>query len=431
MSVRCHDPCRPPAPHGGNRALGERSAIAVFLTLVLLLPELSLAGGLVHGSKAAAMATAFVAVADDPSAVIHNPAGLTSLKGANLYGGMTAIFPSAEYRSPAGATEETRFQVFVPPHFYASHDLCTDDLRLGLGIFSPFGIGGAKWSEQGLTRYAATESLTATLAINPVLAWKVQPWLSVAAGAFYLGSYSNAERMVDQSALGAADGKLRLKGYGGGWGYNLGILLFPGEKLSFGVSYRSHCEVSQKLTYSLENLAPALQPLFGGADFSTRAYTSLDFPQVLTVGLALRPTPAVTVALDAEWLGWSSFNRMNVDLVTQVPEAGVTDISVPLNWRNSWLLKIGVEYKVTEKFALRGGYAHIQSYVPMETLEPGNPDSNQHALAIGFGYTLGKTTIDTFYQAQFYENRTVDNNILSGRYSTLVQSAGMSLGYRF
>lgn len=377
------------------------------------------------------MATAFAGLADDPSALIHNPAGLTSLKGANLYGGGTLVFPSTEFRSPSGATEDTRFQLFLPPHLFASYDFNSDNLCLGLGVYSPFGIGGRKWSEEGLTRYAATNSLIGSVAVHPALAWQVQPWLSVAAGAFYLGAYSNSERMVDQSTLGASDGKLRLKGYGGGWGYNLGVLFFPGEKLSFGASYRSHCAVHQKLTYSLQNLAPALQPLFGGSNFETRAYSWLDFPQIVNAGFALRPTPRLTVSLDVEWQGWASFDTMNVDLVAQVPEAGVTDTSVPLDWRNTWLFKIGAEYKATEKLALRGGYAYIQNPVPMHTLEPGNPDSDQHAITVGFGYTVGKMVIDLFFLAQFYESRTVENGILSGRYLNFLQAAGVSLGYRF
>jgi long-chain fatty acid transport protein len=377
------------------------------------------------------MATAFVAVADDPSTIMHNPAGLINLQGFNIYGGGTAMVPSTEFKSPSGASEKAKSQVFFPPHFFATYDLNTDNLCLGLGVYSPFGIGGTRWSEDGLTRYASTKSLISTVAVNPAMAWRVQPWLSVAAGFFYLGAYSNTEQMVNQSALGAPDGKSSIKGYGGGWGYNLGILLFPGEKLSFGASYRSHCEVDQKLTLSLEDIALPLRPLFGGSSFKTTVYSSLNFPQALNFGFAFRPTSKLTLSLEAEWMGWTSFDKMNLDLVSQVPEARVTSTSIPLNWHDIWLAKIGVEYKVTDKLALRGGYAHIQNPVPERTLNPGNPDSDQHVVTTGFGATLGRITVDTFYHGQFYENRTVENEILSGRYSTIVHSVGMSLGYRF
>jgi LuxR family maltose regulon positive regulatory protein len=44
---------------------------------------------------------------------------------------------------------------------------------------------------------------------------------------------------VDQSFFGVDDAKLSFKGDGFGVGYNLGILLFPGEKFSFAFAYRS------------------------------------------------------------------------------------------------------------------------------------------------------------------------------------------------
>jgi long-subunit fatty acid transport protein len=90
------------------------SLIAI-LSISLLFQEASFAGTPVHGSKAAGMGTAFVGVADDPSAIMHNPAGLTQLKGTNMYGGGTVVIPSTEYISPTGASEETDSRVFFPP----------------------------------------------------------------------------------------------------------------------------------------------------------------------------------------------------------------------------------------------------------------------------------------------------------------------------
>lgn len=74
--------------------------------LLLVFPTLSQAGGPVHGAKAAALGTAFVAIADDPSAITHNPAGLATSKGANIYGGVAAVVPSTVFTGPAGSFTE-------------------------------------------------------------------------------------------------------------------------------------------------------------------------------------------------------------------------------------------------------------------------------------------------------------------------------------
>jgi long-subunit fatty acid transport protein len=57
------------------------------------------------GAKAASMATAFVAIADDPSAILHNPAGLTFLQGTQIYGGMTGVNIYEKLEQPSRAIE--------------------------------------------------------------------------------------------------------------------------------------------------------------------------------------------------------------------------------------------------------------------------------------------------------------------------------------
>ena len=246
---------------------GGRWSYFAIIFLSLFLPSISFAGAPVHGAKAAAMGTAFVAIADDSSAITHNPAGLTQLTGTNIYGGMTFVIPSTTYTSPSGRSEETDFQIFFPPHLYISSDLNTKDFRFGVGIFSPFGIGGRKWSNEGLTKYSSTESLIATLSINPTLAYQVLPSLSIGVGLNYMLSRTQAKRMVNQSAFDADDGELILKGIGDGWGYNFGILFTPDKKVSFGFAYRSRIKVTHHGDIEFKNIAPALQPAFGGSDF--------------------------------------------------------------------------------------------------------------------------------------------------------------------
>jgi long-chain fatty acid transport protein len=182
----------------------------VLLSLMVVIPTASQAGGPIHGAKAAAMGTAFVAVADDPSAILHNPAGLANLQGTNLYGGGTAVILSSEYKSPERGRERTSFQVFLPPHSYISSDLGTKSLVLGLGLYSPFGIGGRKWSETGLTRFASTEGTIGTISANPTVAWRVLPQVTVAAGVDILYAFNRMVKMVNQPLPGGGGRQAQL-----------------------------------------------------------------------------------------------------------------------------------------------------------------------------------------------------------------------------
>jgi long-chain fatty acid transport protein len=408
----------------------ERLILAL-LFFTLTLPGTALGGTPVDGSKASGMGTAFVAVADDPSAIAYNPAGLTQLNGTNIYGGGTVVIPSTTYESPSGQSEDTEFQVFFPPHFYACSKLGTTDFRFGIGLFSPFGIGGRKWSEDGLTRYVSLENNVLTLSANPTIAYRVSPRLSVALGLNYTISRIQAERKIDQSAVGNSDGESLLKEDGDGWSYNFGVLFKPDERWSLGLAYRSKIEIDYSGDLEIKKIAPALQPLFGGSYFKTGVHTSSDFPQVVSLGAAFRPTKEWTISLDLEWFGWSSFNESTLQVDNKVPAAGITDNTTPLGWKDVWTIKVGAEYRITEKFSVRGGYAYIQSPVPDLTLDPSNPDSTQHHFSVGLGYKTGTYILDFFYMAGFLEDREVQNPILSGTYENSIHQFGFSLGRSF
>jgi long-chain fatty acid transport protein len=377
------------------------------------------------------MGTAFVAVADDPSALAYNPAGITQLKGTNIYGGPTFVAPSTTFKSPSGAEEKTEFQVFFPPHFYATSDIGTDDFRVGLGMFAPFGVGGRKWDEHGLTRFISTESMIGTLWINPTVAYQVLPKLSIGIGIDYMISQNKAKRKVDQSALGAGEGELKLKALGDGWGYNAGLLFKPDAKISLGFAYRSRIRVDHSGRIKFKNIAPALQPAFGAPEFSTDIETTLTFPDIVSFGAAYRPTKELTFSFDLEQIRWSTFKKATLDLEHEVPAAGFTDNSTPLDWRDIWTIKFGAEYRVNERFALRGGYVYVQTPVPNHTIDPSNPDSTQHNISVGFGYTKNRIVFDFFYMAGFYTTRTVENQILSGKYDNFIHYVGFSFGQRF
>ncbi|RJR35219.1 MAG: hypothetical protein C4567_14845 [Deltaproteobacteria bacterium] len=406
-------------------------ALAISMGLSLTFPSLSQAGGPVHGAKAAAMGTAFVAIADDPSAITHNPAGLSTLKGTNIYGGVVAVVPSSSYTSPEGGTEKTAFQAFFPPQFYISSDFGLESVVLGLGIYSPFGIGGRKWSDTGLTRFASTDGAIATIAASPAIAWRILPQVAVAAGVDVFYASNSAAAMVDQSALGAGDGRLSFKGWGLGVGYNLGILLFPGGKVSFGFTYRSGVRVKQEGTLALERIAPALHPLFGGDVFRTDASTVVNFPEIFSWGLAFRPNSKLTVGVDVDWARWSSFDESVLSVKNQVPAARFGDIPINFQWEDAMAIKIGAEYRLSDCLALRGGYAFVETPVPGDTLNPDNPDSDQHNVCAGFGYKIRGYDLDVFYIAGIFHNRTSANAILSGEYKNFVHYAGFSLGRKF
>src|SRR5574341_455405 len=299
------------------------------------------AGGPVHGAKAAGMGTAFAGLADDPSAILYNPAGLTQVEGTAVYGGISVVSLST--------------------------DLDRKNLRLGLGLYSPFGTGGRSWSNTSLNRYASTGNLIGTLSVNPTAAWLVAPGFSVAAGADYMRASIKMERMMDQSAAGAGDAESKMEADGHGWGYNFGFLLSPSSDLNIGFAYRSRVRVDYEGDITITNIAPALQSLFGGAAYSTGIRTTTKFPDIYSLGVAVKPSDRLVLDVDIELVRWSSFDSIYLDLDREVA-AALTDGLALLDWKDSWQIKAGADYKIDESFSVRGGYAYIPSLVRDSTL---------------------------------------------------------------
>ena len=67
---------------------------------------------------ATARGEAFVATADNPSAIFYNPAGITQLEGGNVRGGLYGIYLDPTYQRLGGSqTYDTRDQLHAiqPP----------------------------------------------------------------------------------------------------------------------------------------------------------------------------------------------------------------------------------------------------------------------------------------------------------------------------
>jgi len=99
-------------PNGRARLAFERKSL---ILLALLLALWSLAapawgGGFTlsqQGTAAMAQGAAFVAEADDPSAIFYNPAGLNQLKRPEIYMGAIFEHPDRDFFGPAGQPSET------------------------------------------------------------------------------------------------------------------------------------------------------------------------------------------------------------------------------------------------------------------------------------------------------------------------------------
>jgi long-chain fatty acid transport protein len=88
-----------------------------------------------QGARALSMGGAFTAVADDPSAVYYNPAGICQIDDSEIMLGVARGNPEIKYRTPSGA-EEKSTKDWLGYWLFANRRI-TKKLSGSFGIYTP------------------------------------------------------------------------------------------------------------------------------------------------------------------------------------------------------------------------------------------------------------------------------------------------------
>lgn len=387
--------------------------------------------------RAIGQADAFVAQADDPSAIYYNPAGLTQIRGGVL-AGMSIVRPISEHTDQAGHGEDSLERYHDIPFLYFAHDLGLEDWRFGLGVYSPFGLG-ADWSTQGFSRYWSTKSRLDLIAVNPTVAVEIFPGLSLGAGvSFFYSEMTNARQVAvvlpgtSQPATGM-DATYESTGYGEGWGFNLGVLYRFLERHSLGLSFRSQTSITHRGNARVSGIP--LGPGMTG-ETSDRFHTTLDLPSSITFGYAYRPIPELKVEANIDWTAWKTFRKLDFEFSGDNPL--FADVTVPRNWDDAWYYSLGTEWLISSNFTLRGGVGYMESPIPEETFDTMIPRTDQFALSLGGGYQYGSFSFDLAYLGAVGRRKTVENDVgkdlganLDGRYRSITHLLSAGVTYYF
>lgn len=398
----------------------------------------------VVGVKALGMGNSFVAVADDPSAVFFNPAGMTQLTAPSAY---LAVYPttiSTDYTADNGDTDSTKPFTSVVPNLYLTTPLLKNRWSLGFGINFPYGLE-THWDKSGPLRYEATDSKLIHGNYNAVLAYKFNDALSVGGGVTYaqtsvsLASQLNVTGLNSQLLVPSteSDGGKKLDGDGDGWGYNLSVLLKPLPAHSIGLSYKSEVKTTIDGETQLTGLGGASASVFGGSNYSVDTKTEMTFPPSLIFGYAFRPN-RWTLAMDGEWTGYSTIQEQKLEYSG---EADPTRLSVlntgnpsPKNWKDSFNAGLGANYQINNSWQGRFGFYHSSKSVPESTWSPSISESSRNAFTFGTGYSTHFLTVDFAYNYILFPKRTIHNSIalgsINGTYETTAHVFAVGLTLR-
>ena len=340
-----------------------------------------------------------VALADDAATVVSNPAGMTELDGAQVLAGVSVLLPKTSFEnrgssartpgtggSDAGYAGQSGGNPFGPealPNAYAALPLAGSGLWFGIGVATPFGLSldyGSDW----FGRYDSIDSSLATLDVVMAMAYRVMDGLSLGAGVNVQSLDTRLTSAVPNTlAPGgptvATDGRSVLRGDDVSIGFNAGMLVEPFEGTRVGVHYRSAITHTLKGRVNTSGLGGALASANGSAE----ARADIRLPDIVSAGVAQAVGSRLTLLGEVQWFNWSRFGEVRVRL-----QDGGSDLVLPQDYKDSWAVAIGGEYRCSEDLDLRAGFRYETTPTSDRLRSTGVPEGNNYSAGVGLSYRL-------------------------------------------
>lgn len=355
---------------------------------------------------ATARGEAFVATADNASAIYYNPAGITQIPGTSLRSGLYSIYVDPTFQPPAGAANAgatyniAKHWNFVP-QLFLTHSFENSPVSIGLGVYAPYG-GNMDWPQDTGFRTIATEGSLKYFRANPVLAVRLAPNLSIAGGVMV--DYGKIDLESGLRPFPQPPNFYRFKGDGWSVGYNLGVLWQPSEQVSLGGTFRSETPFTMSGQTEFEQLS-------AGVPYTTLpAHADFTFPLTAVVGLSYRPTPKWNLEFDADYTDWGSFGTVIINQQGTPPPGGAQNPPVTLDWQPSWMYEFGVTRYFGNGWHASAGYVYNETSVPDAYYTPLAADLDRHFFSIGAGRRGKRFDFDVTYQFGYGPAHTVSGS---------------------
>ena len=355
-------------------------------------------------------AFAGVAAGGALSSMFWNPATMTQTPGFGIEGNGTGILANADQHPLAGST-------LLPLGFGGAGDWgspalllsgystwqINPNLWIGLSTNSPFGLSTSFPDSWAGRNYALGSSLM-TYNATPSVAWRINEWLSVGLGVQL--QYGRAD--VNLGLTPIPPTHVNLNGTGWGFGLTAGVTVTPGPNTTIGIGWRSG--VDQKIDGSLNVGAPIPLSTPGAAN------TTLDLPDIVSVGIRHRFDDRWTVMGTAEWTNWSRIGTTVVNQAAGGPALiGGSPVALPFQFRDGWFYSVGAEYLLDAKTTLRGGVGYEISPITDRVRMPLLPDNDRIWLSVGASYKmLPNFIMDIGYSHIWVKDANINISATSG-----------------
>ena len=355
---------------------------------------------------------------------------------------------------------------------YFSEGLTTADLKYQSGVYEPFDNKNVPWisvlafegklMKNNLGSWSSlldpNESVTPSYKITEsghINEYSLG-WAGNFSNVFYLGTTLNLRKINYSASINYAEkfgngGNLSLNNaittVGSGANLSIGTIIRPTDYLRFGLALQTPTVYDLSDTYN-PTLVVVTDSIFTSnpANGATNDF-QLQEPLKINLSGALILGKKAVLSVEYEYKNYTGTRLMDLNGDVNVYSAENDAMAAVLN--NNGLLKVGAEFKLTNNFSIRGGYANSKA-ASKSTAEKFMPDNtvrtdteyflhnSTNYFTAGFGYRESNWFVDVAFV-----NKIVDQSFYpynSNKLAVAVQPASLittnnnvlvSLGFKF
>jgi long-chain fatty acid transport protein len=303
-----------------------------------------------------------------------------------------------------------------------------------MSLVVPGGLS-KRW-DSAYQKLFAKEFTLKIVEFNPAIAYKVNDYFSVGAGARAI--YSEGIVKSDgmditklNSSLPTPNPKLKkpvirdMEADTIEYGYNVALSFKPDCFSTLSATYRSNIDLNHEGNAKLY--------LSGTKLYDGGASVEVPLPAVLAIATSY-DFEGTVIELEWDKTFWSEYKDLDFDFKDSVPLALTAfDKSVPRNWNDTNAFRIGLTHNLNDKLTLMGGFAYDESPVDDAYVGFELPDSDAKLYSGGFKYSYSDAL--SFGASVLYDQkdeRSVKNDSVVGEFtdaSALLITTGISYTY--
>ena len=398
----------------------------ILTAAVLLAPLSALAGGYAipnENARDLGLSQADVAAQTGPEAAKQNIAALAGQEGLGISASLEMLYNRTNWSDPTLGSASLQPRANFPPEIaVAWGSKLPNGMPYGVGLAFLVPGGGSliwpsHWAGSGRIQSVDQKAFLwqGGFALQPL------EWVKVGASLlYYRVQESLSQELNFISSTGLAS--LGLSGHRLSYGLS-GEFHVPGVPLTLGIDYRHQAPMTLSGHAHFDNVPAS----YASALQDQAATEQITLPNDLYIGAAYDVVPNVKVMGSWDLERWRVYRSD-----TYVGDKGLV-ITVPREYHNAWVYRLGVEYtkpSFLPALTLRAGALRSISDQPGAFVSPTLTDAQSWAFSVGAGYEIIQgLRVDAAYQFAFFDKVTATGvEAFPGSYDTHVHliSAGVT-----